>query len=489
MRIHISEKYRNSKLYLMHVDFREGTEIAINAENIVTINKEQVYFDIKGKDVIEFTFSRNPLAYPLFEFRVIYCEFDPETLFISPQGSVVNVGAEIPTLMLAPIYYGSMFFLTNDTSEYNSVIRYPCYGDSAKEYYVITFPPYVKQSTLIVKSCISPIGELEPYVDVDLASYQDVMDQLGNFYYYIKSDYATDVKCEINDKVFYGKKISTLFQFNYSINDFDSLNNHLSNAHFSSLCYDDVNGVACEIKYPTPERTGFHLIELPNRDGISITGRGFLRELIPVEAGKSFTYYKSYSEPIKFIREYYKDSDSSSSSLSSDSRSLSKFSVKIKIDDDRNSKIEGFLRTRTICLYDDDFIVPFSRKFIEKDFLSFLKMLGVSENIDYNYLINDENGCIIFDPKFIDNNDFNVAKQVCDIYQNEETDVIENVDKSNMFFEKGGKDPQQRKRMIIIIVVVVVIVVVVIVLIVALCIIIRKRKARRRYDSSDEGNV
>ena len=162
----------------------------------------------------------------------------------------------------------------------------------------------------------------------------------------------------------------------------------------------------------------------------------------------------------------------------------------MKIDDNRDSKIEGFLRTRTICLYDNEnLILPFSRKYLEKDFLSFLKIIGVSENIDYNFLINDENGCIVFDPKYIENNNFDaVPNQVCDIFQNDETGVIKEIDKSNMFFEKGGKDPQQKKKMIIIIVVVVVVVVVVIVVIVVVVCVVKKRKMKVQQDEEKSEN-
>ena len=96
------------------------------------------------------------------------------------------------------------------------------------------------------------------------------------------------------------------------------------------------------------------MIHYPNRDGISITDRGFLAELIPVEAGKSFIYYKSYREPIELVREYYTDTRTA-------------YSIKLSVEDSRKSKTELFTRSRTICLYDNK-IIPFSRKFVDKDF-------------------------------------------------------------------------------------------------------------------------
>ena len=48
----------------------------------------------------------------------------------------------------------------------------------------------------------------------------------------------------------------------------------------------------------------FHLIRYPNTNGISITGSGFLAELIPVVEGQTFTDYETYEEPIELIRKY-----------------------------------------------------------------------------------------------------------------------------------------------------------------------------------------
>lgn len=102
-------------------------------------------------------------------------------------------------------------------------------------------------------------------------------DQIGNLSYYVVSSNATKIKCEFNGKT---SEDNNNFKFIFEIKD-DST---LTTATFTSICSDDVNGVACEITYPAPKRSGFHLIEYPNRDRTSITGRGFYRELIPVEA-------------------------------------------------------------------------------------------------------------------------------------------------------------------------------------------------------------
>ena len=114
------------------------------------------------------------------------------------------------------------------------------------------------------------------------------------------------------------------------------------------------------------------------------------------------------------------------------------------------------MRIRTICLLDDDNeILPFSRKFIENDMNSFLKIIGVSENVDYNKFFNDQNGCIVFDPKFIESNDLNnIPKRVCDLYSSDDKELITDIDKSNILFEPGGKDPQQQKRIIILFIIV-----------------------------------
>lgn len=267
----------------------------------------------------------------------------------------------------------------------------------------------------------------------------------------------------------------------YDIFDFEFLKediDELSTATFISVCSDDVNGVACEIKYPAPKNSGFHLIHYPKRDGISITGRGFLAELIPVKAGESFIYYKTYPEPIKFIREYPLNARSDGSL----------FNVKLKVIDSRRSDIKGFSRTRKLCLFDNDnnIIVPFSRKFVDKDFNKFLDVIGVSDNIDYSFLTSDQYGCIVFDPKFINNTEYDmVPKQVCDLFSNDIDGVITEVDKSEAFFEKGGSDPQQRKKIIIIVVIVIIVIIAVIVIVIVICV-IKKKKAKQNRSSTDE---
>lgn len=86
---------------------------------------------------------------------------------------------------------------------------------------------------------------------------------------------------------------------------------------------------------------------------------------------------------------------------------------------------------------------------------SFLKIIGVSENVDYNKFFNDQNGCIVFDPKFIESNDLNnIPKRVCDLYSSDDKELITDIDKSNILFEPGGKDPQQQKRIIILFIIV-----------------------------------
>lgn len=477
-RLSVPDIYKNHKLLLMNVDFFNRQEISLFGKNLVQLNNDQSYVELGDEDTFEFVAVRSSTNWPSILFRFIFCEFNNETLFLSPQGTPIQFGYDVPTLIFIPIYFDNYHCIMNNTNEeYYWHTIYPCFGDSADEYVVETFhSTTMKPQVMKLQLAVYPMGDLEPYLNVDLSPYQDFYDQIGNLSFNVVSANATKIKCEFNGKtqVFIrDSEDDNNFKFLFEKKN-DPI---LATANFTSVCSDDVYGVACEITYPAPKRSGFHLIEYPNRDGISITGRGFFRELIPVDAGKEFVYYKTYSQPIKLIREYYNDERSSFLS-----------SLKIKIDDNRKSKIDGFLRTRTICLLDDNNeILPFSRKFIENDMNSFLKAIGVSENVDYNKFFNDQNGCIVFDPKFIESNDLNnISKRVCDLYSSDDKGLITDIDKSNILFEAGGKDPQQQKKMIIIIVVVVVIVVVVIAIIITVCVIRKKKKNTKYNDSSVE---
>lgn len=99
----------------------------------------------------------------------------------------------------------------------------------------------------------------------------------------------------------------------------------------------------------------------------------------------------------------------------------------------------------------NNLIVPFSRKFVNENFFEFLEMIGISKEIDLNYLYNDEDGSIIFDPQYISSNDFsNISKKACDLNIK---DGVFKVDKSEKIFDKGGIDKSQRNKTIILIVV------------------------------------
>lgn len=238
---------------------------------------------------------------------------------------------------------------------------------------------------------------------------------------------------------------------------------------FTAIC-ENSSGMACEITYPAPTMTGFHLIHYPNRDGISTTGRGFLAEIIPVENGTSFTYSKTYLGPIEKLREY----------------SIDPVVIKLKIIDQKNVNVMGMKKVRRICLVDEsDNKIPFSRKYVDEHLFDLLDILGIDEKVDFNYLTTDEDGCFVFDPKYIVSNDLkSVPKDACDLNLAEN---VTDVDTTKILFEPGGKEKGNSK--IIIIIIVVVVVVVIIVVIVVVVVVMKKKKKMKVEQQSEQQNV
>lgn len=479
--IDVQPEYKYNKMFLLHINNPTDDPLYFQSPEMISVCELYGYFDLYGQDSIEVLMSRDPNTFEYYFVRVVFCDFDPEKLFLTYNGASVIMKPKMATLMLLPRYQKWHAIIMNETSgKYIIENSYLNWGEYA-EYNVVRayYTNTTEQKTVLFQNTITSIGETEPYFTIDLSIYQSFYNLSGYFYFSVMSRNAKLIKCEFNDQVLIQSGDSNApFVFKLvkkNIND-------TGIAKFSAVCPDDPYGIACEITYEAPYVTGFHLIHYPNRDGISITGRGFLAELIPVEKGKEFVYYKTYNDSIETVREYSNEE-------------VEKEDIKLIIRDSRNikdsksiqssnstgsSNLDLLIRARTICLYDrHNRIVPFSRKFAEQDMDRFIEVLGISSDIDYNYFINDENGCIIFDPKYIASNDLNVPLQACDFYSNKEG-YFTNIDKSDMFFLPGGADPSQRNITILILVLAVLIIIIIIVLIVLCCICVKKLKKSKK---------
>lgn len=305
------------------------------------------------------------------------------------------------------------------------------------------------------------IGDLEPNVTMNFSSYQPYLDRYHHFEFEVSTSNGFRIVCEMNGKKLYSDLVNQSAHFNIT-----EVSQPIT---FSSICANNSER-ACLIKYPTPNETGYHLLRYPDRDGISVTGRGFLTEFIYVEKGKSFFYSKTYLGEIEILKEY---------SLTD------QVSVKIKITDNKadnytitqnshhnlllqdNDDAIYLSKTRKICLVDksNDDILPFSRKNFDENLFDMLDRLGIDSNGDLRKLTNDENGCLIFDPELIKSNKFDrLTNDFCDLPL--VTD-IKDVDRSDIIFEKSGSSKSDKiKRILILVAIIVVCVIIIIVIIV-----------------------
>lgn len=114
---------------------------------------------------------------------------------------------------------------------------------------------------------MSVMSEDEPSISIVLTPYK-LYYQAKNFIpHSVFSKYAKAIRCQVGDEIYDEKMNGTIYAMFVFMNiDWDKS----SIAQCSALCFDDPNGVGCKIEYPAPEITGFHLIQYPNRDGISM---------------------------------------------------------------------------------------------------------------------------------------------------------------------------------------------------------------------------
>lgn len=401
------------------------------------------------------------------QIEYFYAKTQKKSLIISPNGSTFKLIPNVFNTMMIPLYYGLMEykFYFNSVDEVSVARTTHVFGD-----YVFTtfFTDENKKIDCTIYLIATVIGDQEPSVTVDLSNYQPLITQSGNFSYYIHSKNGVKILCEMNDKFMTSDIIDNRSEF--IITDVSKP------ITFTKICRNS-NEKACLIEYPAPSTSGFHLIKYPNRDGISITGRGFLVEAIYVEEGKSFTYSKTYEGMIEKIREYSDDP----------------IEIKLKVIDKNDTDYMGMKNLRKICLIDSsNNTVPFSRKFFNEKLNEFLNRLGISEDIDYNMLINDENGCIVFDSKYIVPNDFNnLTNSFCNL--NVKGRITKVYEKESIF--NNGRDNdcnhphKNKKKMIIIIVAVVAVAVVIVFIIIILILVVKRKKVSNKENPSEDEKI
>lgn len=460
---YIPEEFRNESIFIIFdsVDYL----IDFMDERVTKLGSGVGIIHINGSETLEIPIIRERYDNIFVNGTYYYVTFPSTGMIVVPDGTSIFAKYNLPTFLLVPNFYSI------DTFAYymppGNQVMYSIHHDNNYTMYVFKgMHKEGDQFTLFLNS--TGLGEEEPSVEANLTNLQNYIDTFGELTYSVFSNNGIKIRAEMDGKSEIVDLVGNRATFSFK--------GKIGDIVFTSICANETEKV-CEIKYPEPNQTGYHYIKYPNRWGISTTGRGFLAEIIPVEKGKSFYYYKTYTGSIELVKEYSSET----------------VDVTIKIIDERNANYENMKRTRTICLIDEDgLVVPFSRQFVNDDLFRFLEMIGISKDIDMNYLYNDEEGKIIFDPQYISSNDFsNVSSYVCDL--NISGATIKNVDKSDLIFDVGGIDKSQRRKTIMILIIAIVIIIVLLALFI-LFIVLKIRKCIRlrvenKYVSSDEDDV
>lgn len=111
VKLSIPLKFRHCKLFLSHVIlFAVPLDpLIFQGENIHVLSDDNVWIDIDGKEEITFFVSRNPNTSTIYSVQAFYCQFEAETLFLTPSGSTVNLGSNAPTLIIYPLFQGYFY--------------------------------------------------------------------------------------------------------------------------------------------------------------------------------------------------------------------------------------------------------------------------------------------------------------------------------------------------------------------------------------------
>lgn len=175
--------------------------------NITKLTNNYFYFDINDQNVIEVIFAQNSAITNVYKFSIVFGNFEKESLYLSPSGTHVKFGHNIPTLVITPLYFDVALASSNATNTTFITRYFYDNGENALEYLFTAFYAFeLEPHTILFKLTTSPMVEYEPYLVVDLSVYNDIFDQVNHTTYRIASRNASSIKCEINGKVFYGKK-------------------------------------------------------------------------------------------------------------------------------------------------------------------------------------------------------------------------------------------------------------------------------------------
>ncbi|KAK8835197.1 hypothetical protein M9Y10_035820 [Tritrichomonas musculus] len=369
-----------------------ASNAVIIADNIHTFGNFYNYFKAPSSGEFTFTAQRKDLTQTDLLIDISISYIDGEIQKVERQ--VVNkitVKKSTTTPIYMPTDYAVAAFLSSPPIYSNQFTFCPITLDSS----IILLNQVNEDGIINIIHSSTYITNLEPSVTVDLSFMYDFYAEVGAKtvqYSVYADDTDTIIVSQDNEQILSIEKTDYYFDV---IIDRELLKKPIT---FIRKCINN-EGEMCQITYPAPEKTGYHIIKYPNTDGISITGSGFLVEAIPVTAGVSFTYHKNSKDPITLIKEYTQTEPA----------------VVVPKFESTNAKTND----KRVCLYKGEEILPFSRKYFNSNIEELIKQLKLKPpNGDISDISSDENGCITFPSSYLPSEDVqitNLVKEVCDI--------------------------------------------------------------------------
>lgn len=422
LRISIPERFYNT--YLGIITPLGNIFRFLYKEKRTTYNDNFFFFNVSSNEHIDIPIRRNDKIDNSYRFQLEFFKLGSSELVIldNTQGWDIEFDDdEIQRAFIIPTFKGSSSILFKGIKNANNRTDHYINLDSKTCLYFLNYTKeFIGNCTIFLS--YSYISDSQPSIAIDLSYMEPLFSEYDNFSFTIYCNNGIEVTATIDN--YTTKAPITNGKSNIILSKVGLVT-------FTPICKDKT-GIMCQITYDTPSETGYHFIRYPNRDGISITGAGFLAEVIPVVSNQSFVYYKTFKGAIMTYREYPPDP----------------VTVKMVVDD--LDYIHGYNDPhRRMCLVDVDKPhnkIPFSRKYFTENMQDFIDLFAVKkENFDISHFENDEDGCILFNYQNIESDDIKEPpREACDLPTTGEI-LVDTTNLQPNFVEKSIKKKNKAK--------------------------------------------